>query len=250
MENPLTIIIPVLNEEDAIPETMRALIDAVPDTDIVVVDDHSTDGTQGIVESFAAEHPRVRLVHNEMPPGFANALKTGFKTATTEFVLPVMGDLCDEVARIPEMLEVCLDGDCDLVCGSRYIKGGRKEGGPRIQTFFSWLFGVTIHVLTGIATHDISNSFKMYRRSALEAITIESSMFEVSMEMTLKVFFQGGKVAEVPTVWLHRKQGESKFHPLPLVSAYGRWYVYAVSGAVKRRLRNPLPGWRGEHDGK
>lgn len=242
MDNPLTIIIPVLNEEDAVSETLQAVIGAVPDTDIVVVDDHSTDGTQKIVESFAAEHPRVRLVQNQMQPGFANALKTGFKTATTEFVLPVMGDLCDEVARIPEMLEVCLDGDCDLVCGSRYIKGGRKEGGPRIQTFFSWLFGVTIHVLTGISTHDISNSFKMYRRSVLEAITIESRMFEVSMEMTLKVFFQGGKVAEVPTVWLHRKQGESKFRPLPLVSAYGRWYVYAVSGAIKRRLRKPLSG--------
>jgi dolichol-phosphate mannosyltransferase len=240
MDNPLTIIIPVLNEEDAIPATLRALIDAVPDTDIVVVDDHSTDGTPKIVESFAAEHPRVRLVHNEMQPGFANALKTGFESATTEFVLPVMGDLCDEVAKIPEMLEVCLDGDCDLVCGSRYIKGGRKEGGPRIQSFFSWLFGVTIHVLTGIPTHDISNSFKMYRKSALETITIESSMFEVSMEMTLKVFFQGGKVAEVPTVWLHRKQGESKFRPFSLIPVYGRWYRFALAGAIKRRLGNPL----------
>lgn len=208
----LSIIIPARNEEETIVSTINNLLKYIApnQTEIIVVDDHSTDRTEEVVSIISKKIFGVRLVKNMNDVGFANALKTGFKHATGEFVLPVMADGCDDPETIPQMLEMA-DAGYDLVCGCRYMKGGKKIGGPMLQGFFSRLVCQSLHYLAGIPTRDISNAFKLYRRQILQNISLKENGFAISMEAALKFYFNGYKICDVPTKWYGRKKGKSKF---------------------------------------
>lgn len=223
-----SIIIPAHNEEGNIEQVIRRLEEAVHlEYEIVVVDDHSNDSTAEIVRRLALEYPNINLVSNHRDAGFANALKTGFEKTRSEIVVPVMADLCDDPNTINRMHEKAKEG-FDIVCGSRYMKGGRKIGGPRLKSFFSRFVGISLHLITGIPMHDISNSFKLYRKKVIESIDIESSGFEISAEIPLKAYFLGYKITEIPTTWMNRKEGESKFEIIKHGSRYLKLYLWAL----------------------
>jgi glycosyltransferase involved in cell wall biosynthesis len=223
-----SVIIPAHNEEGSIAAVIRALEQGLRyGYEIVVVDDHSTDKTAEAVTGLSAEFKNLRLVQNLDSPGFANALKTGFRNARTDIVIPVMADLCDDPDTINKMYEKSREG-FDVVCGSRYIKGGRKLGGPPVKSFFSRFVGISLHFFTAIPTQDISNSFKLYRKKVIESIDIISSGFEISAEIPLKAYFLGYKITEIPTTWMHRKEGESKFEIFKHGSRYLKLYLWAL----------------------
>ena len=222
----VSVVIPARDEEENIGLLVENLRERLggEEIEIIVVDDHSSDGTARIVRQSGGKGLNIRLVENRGEPGFANALRAGFERAEGRFIVPVMADSCDRLETILEMREKARRG-YDLVCGSRYMKGGRREGGPLVQGMFSRLVGETLHVLAGIPTRDVANSFKLYRRRFLEGITLAEKGFAVSMEAALKFFFNGGKIAEVPTVWSGREKGASKFkmsRTFPYVALYIR----------------------------
>jgi len=144
----------------------------------------------------------------------------------------VMADGCDDPNTIKEMYEKAKNG-YDLVCASRYTKGGRRFGGPKLKGFFSEFVGRSIHLLTRIPTTDVANAFKLYRKTALQKIRIEDSGFAISMEITLKTYFQGYKISEIPTCWKGRKEGKSKFQVLKIAPLYLKWYIWALMKRAK-----------------
>jgi len=230
----LSIAIPAHNEEENIAQVIEQVEDKIKFLfDLIVVNDHSTDKTAEIVAGLAKKFTNIILIENKLKPGFANAIKTGLTSAKTDVVVPVMGDLCDDLETIPVMFEKIIEG-FDVVCGSRYIKGGRRIGGSKVKGFFSFFVGRTISIFTGIPTRDVANAFKMYRKEVVDSINIESTGFEISMEMALKAYFKGFKVTEVPTVWKEREKGKSTFKMLNLTPNYSRWYLWAL----KTRLMN------------
>jgi len=96
------------------------------------------------------------------------------------------------------MLELVGEG-YDVVCGSRYMAGGRQIGGPVLKGFLSRAAGMSLHWLAGVPTHDVTNSFKMYRTAFLQSVTFESTGgFEIGMEAVVKAYVRGGRIAEVP----------------------------------------------------
>jgi len=234
----VSIVIPVHNEEENIIDTLQTVESNFNncDCEIVVANDYSTDNTCGIVDSFRKQHSNVKLVNNDSDKGFAYALRTGFRYVSYEVVVPVMADLCDDVATINKMLEKIKEG-FDVVCASRYIKGGSRYGGSKIKGVLSRWAGISIHFLLGIPTHDIANAFKMYRREVLENIVINSSSFEISMELPLKAYFKGFKITEVPTVWRERTKGKSSFRILRLIPNYLKLYSWGIFMGFKKRMR-------------
>ena len=224
MDIKLSIIIPARNEEDNIETTINKLLPFIDTsiTEIIVVNDHSEDNTAVIVKKLQEKLPFLKIVDNLKQPGFANALKTGFENASGEFVLPVMADNCDEPSTISLMLKKAEEG-YDLVCGSRYTRGGKRVGGPLIQGFFSRFVGISLHFLTGIPTRDVANAFKMYRKSILLSLDLQERGFAVSMEAGVKFFINGYKICDVPTTWYGREKGKSKFKlskTLPYIKLY------------------------------
>ena len=95
-----------------------------------------------------------------------------------------------------------------------------------------------MHLLTGIPTNDATNSFKMYRKKIFKEISIESNGgFEIGLEIVVKSFLKGFKIAELPTIWHDRVKGKSNFKLMQWIPAYLRWYFLAIIGKIKQRLR-------------
>ena len=99
-----------------------------------------------------------------------------------------MADLSDDLTQVDQMYELYLQG-FDLVCGSRYMKGGRLIGGPFLKQLMSRVSGLTLHYFRGVPTHDATNSFKLYDAAMVRDVKVESvAGFELGLELTVKAF--------------------------------------------------------------
>lgn len=235
----LTIIIPARNEEANILKTLKEFKKHTSNfSTFIVVDDQSTDNTAKSVTDYAKKNKDVLLLHTTKPhTGFANALKKGIAFSKTKFVLPVMADYCDDPKTIKKMYEKITKG-YDIVAGSRYMVGGSKTGGPMLQNLFSKIVCLSLYYITGIPTKDISNSFKIYRNDFLKKVRIPNNFgVEVSMYITLQVFFNGGKITEIPTQWHGRTAGNSKFRFMQRLPKYLYIYRWALIEKAKQILR-------------
>ena len=123
-----------------------------------------------------------------------NAIKSGFREAACPATLVVMADLSDDLRIVPRMYELIEQG-YDVVCGSRYMKGGKQIGGPVFKGLLSRLAGLTLHWFAGLPTRDVTNSFKMYRTAFLRGLQFESTGgFEIGMEAVVKAHVSGGRI--------------------------------------------------------
>jgi len=168
------------------------------------------------------------IIKNNIGRGALNAIKVGMRTAVNEKILVMMADSSDKLDVVDYMCSK-MDEGYDLVCGSRYMKGGKQTGVPFLKGLFSRTAGISLHILTAIPTHDVTNSFKLYRKSMLAAILIESTGgFEIGLEITVKAYVMGYKITEVPSQWFDREEGESNFHMWKWLPHYLHWYFYCI----------------------
>lgn len=239
MHRTLDIVIPVYNEGENIGRTFDAIRAGIKTPHrITVVYDFEADNTLPVVRKLMKEGgwSGVTLLKNKYGKGVLNAIKTGFEEAPGSVVLVMMADLSDDLITVDAMFSKINEG-YDIVCGSRYMKGGAQIGGPLLKKTLSRLAGVSLHYLAGIPTHDITNSYKMYTKKVLSDIRIESAGgFEIGMEIVVKAFIKGYRIGEVPSVWRDRTAGESRFLLKKWLPKYMRWYMLAISGSFKKRL--------------
>ena len=235
-EPELTIVLPVFNEGENIAGVLGGLAREVRTShEVLVVYDFAEDTTLPPVRALAM--PTVRLVRNEIGRGVLNAMRAGIAAARAPLVLISMADGSDDPAVIDAMVQRARDG-ADVVAASRYMRGGRQEGGPLLKTLLSRAAGLSLHHIAGLPVHDATSNFRLYRRSLLERIPIESRAgFELALELTVKAHLQGARLAEVPTVWRDRTAGTSKFQLRAWLPGYLRWYVRALAGRVRRPPR-------------
>lgn len=228
MKSDLGIIVPVYNEGENIEATLLAIKQKVrtPHT-IYIVYDFDEDNTLPVVKKLQRQALPITLLKNPVR-GVAYAIKTGLRKATNDCLLVTMADLSDDYSAVDPMCDLMLQG-FDLVCGSRYMKGGKQIGGPFFKKLLSRTAGVSLRYLTSMPVHDVTNSFKLYRKSMLDKIDIQSENgFEIGMEIVVKAHFSGFKVAEVPCTWTDRRAGQSRFRIFEWMPKYLRWYFYAL----------------------
>ncbi len=232
----LDIILPVYNEKELIAETLDSICSLIHNPKrIMIVYDFEADNTLPVVKEWLTHHDvDLVMIRNQWNRGVLQAIKTGFIQAIGPMVLVVMADLSDDLAVVDDMVDHMNRGS-DLVCGSRYIKGGSQEGGPLLKGWLSRLAGLSLHWLTRIPTHDVSNSFKLYRKSLLDDIRIESTGgFELGMEILVKAYLKGYRISEVPCHWKDRMAGESRFRLWRWLPHYLHWYFYALFGSKEK----------------
>ena len=224
----LSIVIPVYNEGPNFPHLWNEILRSVR-TDFVayVVYDFEGDNTLPAVNAIVASGENRLLVVKNRARGVVQAIMTGFEAAADGPVLVVMADLSDDLTKVDNMLEV-YDRGFQVVAGSRYMKGGKLIGGPFFKQLLSRIAGVSLFRLRGVPTHDATNAFKIYDRAMVRSFTVEShGGFELNLELTVKAFLAGYRIAEVPTTWRDRTSGESRFRLWKWLPLYLRWYVYA-----------------------
>jgi glycosyltransferase involved in cell wall biosynthesis len=241
----LSIVMPVYNEGEAVAPVLRALEAALTTPhETLVVYDFEGDTTLPVLARLSAELPAVRGLHNDRGRGVLNAMRAGLAAARGDFVLVTMADGSDEPEVVEQMVRLARDG-ADVVAGSRYMRGGRQIGGPRLKAMMSRLAGLSLHWFAGVPVHDATSNFRLYRRSFLDSVTIESRAgFELALELTVKAALAGRTMAEVPTTWRDRTSGQSNFRLRKWLPEYLRWYAVAFRGRLRRlaaRLRRRPP---------
>jgi len=224
----LGIIIPVYNEGPNIGNTLAAIEEKIKTPHrIYIVYDFDEDDTLPVARGLLEKGVDLKFLKNPKR-GVVNAIKTGLKRAEEEYLLVTMADLSDDYSAVDTMCTLMTKG-YDVVCGSRYMKGGRQIGGPLLKKTISRIVDVSLKYIAGLPTHDATNSFKLYRKQMLDSMEIQSDGgFEVGMEIVVKAHFSGFKVTEIPCVWTDRQKGESRFRILKWAPKYLKWYFYAL----------------------
>lgn len=226
----LDIVVPVYNEDKVITKLFDEIEREINTPKrVLVVYDFDGDTTIPVVLQNRDKYSyEIEPVLNTIGRGALNAIKMGMKTATNEMVLVMMADLSDKLDVVDTMCSMIEEG-YDLVCGSRYMKGGKQNGGPAFKGFLSRMAGISLHFLTGVPTHDCTNSFKLYKKSLLDSIELESTGgFEIGLEIVVKAYIGGFKIGEVPSEWFDREDGESHFHLWKWLPRYIYWYLLCI----------------------
>jgi len=234
----LTIVIPVYNEGANFRALWNELSAGIrtPFTALVVYDFDADNTVPVAQEIIAAGETRIKLVKNAYGRGVTNAIKTGLQAVDSGPVLVTMADLSDELTTVDRMYDLYCQG-YDLVCGSRYMPGGRLIGGPFLKQLMSRSSGLTLRWFRGLPTHDATNSFKLYDAQMVHALKVESvAGFELGLELTVKAFLNGYRIAEIPSVWRDRTAGASRFRVMHWLPHYLKWYFYAFQ---PRRAAQP-----------
>lgn len=225
---PLRIIIPVYNEGGNFASLYDQLAMIRTPFEAFVIYDFDGDNTIPAVNRVIDRGDRRFHLHrNDMYPGAAGALLTGFRLAAPGPVLVVMADLSDDLAQVDRMVQLYRDGN-HLVAASRYARGGSQIGGPLLKRTLSRCAGRSLRLLRGLPTSDATNSFRLYDAEMLNCLQLESrSGFEITLEITVKAFLAGYRITEVPGTWHDRKNGESHFRLWRWLPFYLKWYFFA-----------------------
>lgn len=238
----LSMVMPVFKEGEAVEPVIRALTAGVDTShEILVVYDFDEDPTVPVIERLSTDLVTVRGLRNDLGRGVLNAMKAGIAASRGEFVLITMSDGSDEPSIVDAMVARARAG-ADVVAASRYMRGGRQIGGPRLKRLMSRAAGLSLHWFAGVTTHDPTNNFKLYSKRFLDAVRIDSTAgFELALELTVKATIDGRRVDEIPTTWRDRTAGESNFKLRRWLPHYLRWYGRAFVGRWLRRGRPATP---------
>jgi dolichol-phosphate mannosyltransferase len=236
----LTIVIPVYNEGANFPALWREIASSIKTPfAAIVVYDFDEDNTLPVAREFIGEgEHRITLRKNTYGRGVTGAIKTGLEAVESGPVLVTMADLSDELTQVDQMYQLYQQG-FDVVCGSRYMQGGQLIGGPFFKQLMSRVSGLTLHYFRGVPTHDATNSFKLYDAAMVREVKVESvAGFELGLELTVKAFLNGYRIAEIPSTWRDRTAGTSRFRVLHWLPHYLKWYFYAFQ-PVRQHARLP-----------
>lgn len=201
----ISVILPAFNEEENIPKTVAAVVDAIGRTateyEVIVVDDGSKDRTAEVTTQLAERYPAVRLVRHPVNRGYGGALATGFAAAKKDLIFFTDSDNQFDIREIDKLLSHI--GEYDLVIGYR---------SPRVDPFIRKLnaFGwkVLVNLIFGYTARDVDCAFKLFKREVLDNIKIESRGATFSAEFLVRARRKGYRIKEVPVKHLPRLAGQ------------------------------------------
>ncbi len=203
----LTVIIPVYNERSTIRAVLEA-VRAVPAvTQVVVVDDGSTDGTAEVLSQSAAEDPALTVVRHTRNRGKGAAIVTGLGYAAGDVVVVQDADLEYDPGQLPDLLALVGQG-ADVVYGSRFKGSVQGMRFPNLAA--NRILTLLANVLFGARITDEATCYKMFRREVLRGMPLRASRFEFCPEVTAKVRKRGYRIREVPIRYRARTPAEGK----------------------------------------
>lgn len=211
----VVMVVPTYNEADNLAWIVGRLRAAVPDVDVLVVDDGSPDGTGEIADGLAAVDAQVQVVHRTRKAGLGAAYLHGFAVAL-ERGYDVVGEMDADGSHQPEQLPRLLDalaGGADLVIGSRWVPGGSVVNWPLHRKALSVGGNLYARLALGIPVRDVTAGFRLFRRATLEAIdlaAVESSGYCFQTDLAWRTAQAGLRIVEVPIEFVERVRGESK----------------------------------------
>ncbi len=218
------IIIPTYNEYENLPPLLEMVFSYAPDTDILVVDDNSPDGTGDLAEKLREKDPRIHVLHRAGKLGLGTAYVAGFKYAiehSYDAAFEMDADFSHDPRYLPNFLTEI--EHADLVIGSRYIRGGATPNWSLSRRLISGCGNIFARVMLGIPVHDCTAGYRCYRREVLERIdldSVQSQGYAFQVELAYRVMKQGFKIVETPIVFMDRRVGKSKMSRAIVLEAF------------------------------
>jgi dolichol-phosphate mannosyltransferase len=224
----LSVVIPAHNEEGRIAATIREIYEHLTAAsirhEIVVVNDNSQDGTEQILKDLSSAVPTLRYVNNTPPNGFGFAVRAGLTAFKGDVVAIVMADASDRPEDLVAYYRKIEEG-YDCAFGSRFMRGARIVDYPWPKLMMNRLANQFIKMLFWMSYNDVTNAFKMYRRTVIAGVQpLLAYHFNLTVELPLKAIVRGYTFAVVPTSWLNRTAGVSKFK----IKEMGSRYLFIV----------------------
>jgi dolichol-phosphate mannosyltransferase len=216
-----SLIIPLKEETKEVLVILRRFLQYLKtDTELIVVLDSDQDPTYEILKNSDLN---IIILLSEFDPGASNAIKYGISKSSGKFICIAMGDGSDDPTQVEDLL-LLVERGLSISVASRYSKGGEFVGKKDIKYFLSKYSGRLLYYFFRIGTKDPTNMFKAYDKNFLQEITIESSVgFTLGLELVVKAKLKRKSIGEIPTVWIDRTFGESKFVLRKFIPKYLVW---------------------------
>jgi dolichol-phosphate mannosyltransferase len=220
----LSVLIPARNEEEALRPTITALARTLEDAaipyEVLVINDHSTDGSERVLATLANENPNVRWESNTGPGGFGYAIRAGLAAFRGDAVCIVMADASDDPRDVVTYYRM-LEAGYECVFGSRFLPQSTVVDYPRHKLVINRMANWLIRVLFDIPLNDTTNAFKCFHREVIGGVQpILACHFNITVELPLKAIARGYSYAVVPINWYNRKTGVSKLKIKEMGSRY------------------------------
>jgi dolichol-phosphate mannosyltransferase len=229
------IIVPTYNERENVTEVTERFLAALPEADLLFVDDNSPDGTGDLLDDIAATDPRVNVLHREGKLGLGTAYLDGFRWGLDRgygYLFEMDADFSHHPKYLPEMYRLAAEG-ADMVVGSRYVEGGGTVNWGIGRQVISRGGGLYARSVLGVKVRDLTSGFVCYRRGTLERIDLDavgSNGYSFQIEMKYRVLRQGMTIVETPIVFEDRRVGQSKMSRAIFMEALFMVWKLRLSG--------------------
>lgn len=209
------VVVPTYNERDNLPLLVRGVL-ARPGYRMLIVDDGSPDGTGAVADALSAEYPgRLDVMHRTGPRGLGRSYIDGLRHALTQADVDLVCQMDADLSHNPEYLPALTHAaaTADVVVGSRYMNGVSVVNWPLHRIFLSTFANRYIRAVTGLSASDCTSGFRCWRRDALARLPLDrmvSDGYAFLVEMLFDAMGAGCRIAEVPIIFVERRQGQSK----------------------------------------
>jgi glycosyltransferase involved in cell wall biosynthesis len=199
----------------AVSAVRAVLMAELPDWEIVIVDDASTDGTPALVDALAREDPRVRVVRNPVNRRLGGALRAGYAAATKDLVFYTDADLPVDLHQLPRAVRLLEYQEADIVAGYRLDR--TSEG--LVRALYTFCYNHLIRTLFGLRVRDVNFAFKLFRRSVLEKFPLTSEGSFIDAEFLLRARKAGCVIIQIGLDYFPRTRGTSTLASIPVIVA-------------------------------
>lgn len=211
------VLIPTYNEAENLAKLVPQVLEQDARIEVLVIDDNSPDGTGRIADELAASVSRIHVLHRPAKQGLGQAYLAGFRWALQrgyDYVFEMDADFSHDPEHLKQFLAAV--ESADLVLGSRYLHGRvTVVNWPIGRLLLSYFANVYARWVTGLSVWDLTGGFKCFRRHVLEAIDLEkvrSNGYAFQIEMSVRAWRRGFRIAEIPIVFVDRTEGHSKMN--------------------------------------
>jgi dolichol-phosphate mannosyltransferase len=230
----LSLVIPAYNESLNLPDTIRTFYERLNEAgiehEILIINDNSADNTVDVLESLMKEIDTLRYLTNHPPyNGYGFAVRKGLENFSGDCVAVVMADLSDSPADLISFYNTMVSGNYDCVFGSRFMKGAKIKGYPRLKRIINRMANNIVRITFGFRYNDCTNAFKLYKKETIEGLKpFLSPHFNLTLELPLKAIVRGYSYTVIPNSWTNRKHGKSNLKIREMGSRYFFILLYCL----------------------
>lgn len=231
------VIIPTYNEKENIEKMITYIFSLSIPFELLIIDDHSPDGTADIIKKIQKEFPeKLHLIEREGKLGLGTAYITGFNWAIDhkyDYIFEMDADFSHNPDDLIRLYKACAEDGADLAIGSRYISGVNVVNWPMSRVLMSYFASFYVRLITGMKIRDTTAGFKCYKRKVLESIKLDKIKmkgYAFQIEMKFTAWKLGFKIVEIPIIFTERQEGVSKMS--------GGIFNEAVWGVIKMKVNS------------